>query len=494
MAKKIFTERDVYWGLSDDDKVKQEGQVLYSENLDLTTSSEFYTISQEPSIEQVMTDESTIIFEAWNQVFYCDNASNLYRQWNSTPVLTAEKIVATWITSLYLYLMDTSEDIHRILLSDLNEVNWTAFITQTDSSIPSESSPPFIVATEDITYIWIGKNVYRVLNSTWVVESANTFTIESNVVGLSMVESRVEIFTENWFYTIRDWVAWGTIRTKYLGIKIGLVKNIWNRNYIISGGAIYILNGYTLDQISFDTFSDILDSAKYDINSVWPWVLAFQEWLFYLGIKGKVNLATAGNEFVYWNDWILAMGQKKALSPNARNIFLTKLPSGRSISNITSVYTFSQPKNSFGKKLYFGYEDDLWAFWVASIDLWGTAWWTVWDNWILIYNTFDWGLKEQQKEMVGIKARIDFGNENSAVYLCSVENNILNWIWGTKEASKVTLADVGSDWCVHFTFEKFNFFNFTPAFILEQTWSYFRRQSLKFYSPSYEYEDNIRKG
>tara|TARA_R110000744_G_scaffold190086_1_gene309129 strand:- start:1795 stop:1956 length:162 start_codon:yes stop_codon:yes gene_type:complete len=53
------------------------------------------------------------------------------------------------------------------------------------------------------------------------------------------------------------------------------------------------------------------------------------------------------------------MGQKKALSPNARNIFLTKLPSGRSISNITSVYTFSQPKNSFGKKLYFGYEDDL---------------------------------------------------------------------------------------------------------------------------------------
>tara|TARA_R110000744_G_scaffold190086_1_gene309130 strand:- start:2413 stop:2562 length:150 start_codon:yes stop_codon:yes gene_type:complete len=49
--------------------------------------------------------------------------------------------------------MDTSEDIHRILLSDLNEVNWTTFITQTDSSIPIESSPPFIVATEDITYI-----------------------------------------------------------------------------------------------------------------------------------------------------------------------------------------------------------------------------------------------------------------------------------------------------------------------------------------------------
>tara|TARA_R110000851_G_scaffold56272_1_gene131694 strand:+ start:351 stop:500 length:150 start_codon:yes stop_codon:yes gene_type:complete len=49
--------------------------------------------------------------------------------------------------------MDTSEDIHRILLSDLNEVNWTTFITQTDSSIPAESASPFIVATENFTYI-----------------------------------------------------------------------------------------------------------------------------------------------------------------------------------------------------------------------------------------------------------------------------------------------------------------------------------------------------
>ena len=145
MAKKQFTERSVYWWMSEDDKLKGAAQVLYAENLDLTTNSDFYRVSQKISIDQVTVDEVHYIFEASWQVFFCDDARNLYRIWNSTPVWTAERVISSWVTSTYLYMFDTSEDIHRILLSDINQPDWTAYITTTDTSIPADSWDVYIV-------------------------------------------------------------------------------------------------------------------------------------------------------------------------------------------------------------------------------------------------------------------------------------------------------------------------------------------------------------
>tara|TARA_R110000851_G_scaffold298691_1_gene454178 strand:+ start:546 stop:758 length:213 start_codon:yes stop_codon:yes gene_type:complete len=69
----------------------------------------------------------------------------------TTPVLTSKRIIATWTNSLYLYMLDTSEDIHRILLSATGGTAWT--ITTTDTSIPAVTADAFIVNTEDVTYI-----------------------------------------------------------------------------------------------------------------------------------------------------------------------------------------------------------------------------------------------------------------------------------------------------------------------------------------------------
>lgn len=492
MAKKTLSKNNVYWAMSDDDTLMWASQINYAENLDLTTSSNFYTISQNPTIQQVTSDDVNIIFEAGWNTFFCDNANNLYKVWLTTPVLTSKRIIATWTNSLYLYMLDTSEDIHRILLSATGGTAWT--ITTTDTSIPAVTADAFIVNTEDVTYIWIWLNVYRVNNSTGVVESANTFTIWSNVVWLSLVESRLEIFTEEWNYIIRDWIAGSNIRTKYLGTKIGLVRNIGNQNYIITWGSIYALQWYTLIQISFDTFSDILNSTKYNISSINPSIISFQEWIFYLWVQGVVDLSTPWNEFVYWNDSILTFWKKKATAPDARNLFLSKLPSWRRIAQITAVYAKSQPTNSFWKVLYFWYVDDLWVKWLASIWLWGDINGNVGSDWIIVYETFNAWIKDNQKEMLSIKVRADFGNSDSALYLTTIDvNGNLQWAWADITSSKITIADVWPDWLASFTIDPLTFFDFTPALILQQTGSYSRKDSLKVYSLLYEYNDNIRR-
>ncbi len=494
MAKKQFTENNVYWWMSDDDKLTSDNQILFSENIDLTASTDFYTISQRPTIEQVTTDNVEIIFEANNNIFYCDGDANVYIKWNPTPVWTWERISSVWKNSTYLYILDKTEDIWRIALSNVTQVDWTTYITQTDTTITSSWADSFSVTTEDFAYLWIWEKIYRVNNADWVVESANIFTIDSSIVWLSLVEERVEIFTENWNYILRDGVAWWTVRTKYLWLKIWLVKNIANRNYILSWWATYVLNGYSLEQITFDTYSDELDSVKYSINSAFPNLISFQEGLFYIWVEWEVSLTTPWSEFIYWNWWILTLWQKKALLPTARNLFLSKLPNGRRINQINSVFAYSQPKTSDWKELFFWYVDDLWDFWVASINLWGWASWVIWEDWIVVYPTFDWNQKWQQKELIWVKVRVDFWNENSKAYLCTVDNNWeLQWINSTKEESFVSQDYVWDDWLAHFKFSPFNFFNITLAIILEQDGSYFRRDWIKFYSLSYEYDDNIRE-
>ncbi len=488
MAK--WTERSVYWGIGDDDKNVAEAQVVYSENLDLTTSSDFYTISQEPNISQVTTDKITAIFEANNTVFFCDADNNLYRDWIATPVWTAKRIVTTWVTIDYLYLIDSAEDIHRILLTHVTQANWSTFVTTTDTSINTTAADIFVATNQGVTYIWAGKKVYRVNNLTGVVESANTFDIDSNVVWLSLVESRVEIFTENWNYTIWDWVAGGSFRTKYLGIKIWLVRNIGNANYIISGGSIYLLRWYDLEQISYDTYSDLLQSTKYNISAIEPWIISFQEGIFYVGVSGSPGgLVTPWSEFNFGNDAILTFGRKKSSSPNARNLFISKLPNWRIIKEVTYVFARSQPTNSFGKVLYFGYRDDLWAYWVATISL-SDAWGNVGENGLIVYKEFDWGKKEQQKSLLEVAIRADFGNTDSALYLSTIDTNgDLQWAGWTKEGSKLTSADVSPDWLARFIFPETTFFGYAPALILEQEWSYKRKNSLKVYSLTYKYEE-----
>ena len=74
--KKQFTERSVYWWISEDDKLKGAAQVLYSENLDLTTNSDFYSISQAPVSIQTTTDNVSYIFEADDSVYFSDKDKN----------------------------------------------------------------------------------------------------------------------------------------------------------------------------------------------------------------------------------------------------------------------------------------------------------------------------------------------------------------------------------------------------------------------------------
>jgi hypothetical protein len=63
-------------------------------------------------------------------------------------------------------MIDAAEDIHRILLADTTNTDWSTYITQTDTTLPSASVDHFnIIAQEDITYIAYAQNLYVITNS-----------------------------------------------------------------------------------------------------------------------------------------------------------------------------------------------------------------------------------------------------------------------------------------------------------------------------------------
>lgn len=489
MSKKLFTERNVYGWISEDDKKRFEGQVLYSSNVDLTTSSDFYTTTQRPTIEQATTDNIISIFEANWLVIFCDNDSNLYKVWSATPVLTTKRIVGSWVTSEFLYMFDTLEDIHRISLTNLSQADWTTFITTTDTTIPWSSSDPFIISDEDKAYIGIWNNVYFVENDTWVVTAANTFTIDSTVVGLSFLEAKVEIFTESWKYLLWDWVAGWSLSTKNLWIKLGLVRNIGNVNYVLAGWSVYTLNWYSLDLIDSAVYSDILDSNKYRITSINPWALTHMEWIFYLWIQWDWSVETPLAEFSFMDDWILTMWTRKKWLPSAKNLYITQMEVWTYFQSIDYLYAFSQPNKSFGKLLYFGYEDKAWIFWLASVQI-GDNTKSMWDNGVVIYNTFDWGLKETQKELYRIRIRADMTDTDDTLYACTVDNDwALQWLNWTKNDSKITKDEISPDGYYYIEADNVQFFNITIAIILQEWVSNkFRRQALRTYSLTYEYD------
>lgn len=488
--KSTFTERNVYWGISEDDKLRSKAQILYSENLDLTTNSDYYTISQEAIVRQVTTDRIVSIFEADWEVFFCDNDRNLYRSWITTPVWTAERVIKTWTTSQYLYLFDTSEDIHRILLSNLWQADWAPYIATTDTTIPSVSWDVFITGSEDKTYLWIWNNVYEINNSTWVVVWTNIFTIDSNVVGLSKLEDNIQIFTESWNYIIRDWISWGSVRTKDLWVKMWYVQNIWSDNYVITWWTVYILNWYKLEQIASNPYSDVLDSLKYSIENMQPWKTTFLEWIFYTWVDWAAsNLQTPLAEFEYWDSAIMTYWIKKKWFPLSTNLFISRIEWVR-IDSIDYLYAFTQAQNSIGKTLFIWYEDVDWNYWLATISLSDQSWDSVAEDWILIYNTFDWWLKEAQKDLLRIKVRADIFNEWDYIHLCTIDNTwALQWFDWTETNSRVTLSDLSEDW--YYYFEPTNsleFYNFTPAIILENNSNVFRREWIRVYSLTYEYD------
>ena len=491
--KQQYTERSVYWGISDDDKLRGKAQVLYSENLDLTTNSDYYTVSQEAKYDWITdihtSDEIINIFEANWQIFYCDKDKNLYRAWNSTPVWTDERIEWTWVTSTYLYMIDASKYIYRILLSNLSQADWSTYITTTDTTITTNWEV-FVTSDEDTAYVWIWNKVYEVANSTWVVVWANTFTIDSDVSGLSKLEDSIQIFTESWKYIIRDWVAWGSVRTKDLWVKIGYVQNIWSDNYIVTWWAVYILNWYRLEQITANPYSDTLDSLKYSIENMRPWKTTYLEWVFYTGVDWTVSwLSTPWDEFEFWDAAVMTYWIKKKRFPLAINLWISRIE-GIRIKEIHQVYAYTQTRDSTGKKLYIWYEDVNWLFWVATLSLSDQSWDFVSGDWILIYNTFDWGLKEAQKDLLRVKIRADIFWEDDTLSLCTLNNDWeLEWFNWTEANSTVWLSDLWEDW--YYYFEPSNslqFYNFTPALILHNDDNVSRRNWIRVYSLTYEYD------
>lgn len=490
--------------MSEDDKLRAEWQILYAENLDLTSNSDFYNVSQAPQVSQLTDWNISLIFEAEWTIFFCDDTWDLYREWVATPLLTTEEFVLKWENSTYIYLLAHDYDIWRIAKTNLSQTNWTTYLTEVDSTITTPSSTPnwfFEVTYEDTTYLWISNKVWEVNNSTWAASASNVFTIQWNIVWMSQLEDSIQIFTRDWKYYLRDKVPDSELRIKDLWVGIWLVKNIWSVNYVISSWTVYWLNWYQLEKIFWDVNSDLLLWSKFKINSINPNRISYAEWVFYLWVSGWTwaqNLSTPLNEFEFWDDWILTVWIKKQWFPMARNIYLTRV-NNVPIVSIDFVYAYINPANSFGKVLYIWYQDNLWNTGIATVKIWDyySSSTKNWTDWIILYNTFDAWLKEAQKSLHRIRIRANITDTDDAIYLCRVNSTWgLEWFNWTQATSKVSLWDLWDDWYLDFipitdnwVNGDYQFYNLNIALILSNDSAAQELENwIRVYSLTYEYD------
>lgn len=152
-----YTFGDFWGGISEDDKLSREAQVLYSEGLDLFSNSSYVTTSPLPeNVFQYASDGKALYFlkRELNVPIVGMDDNSIFR--GSTKVYTNPYEVGVfWSNSKYLYWIDGAEKISRILLTDVNSASWAGKVTITETNLESDAATQyFVIEEQDNTYIF----------------------------------------------------------------------------------------------------------------------------------------------------------------------------------------------------------------------------------------------------------------------------------------------------------------------------------------------------
>lgn len=500
MAIQEFTYGNFFWWISEDDKITNEQEVLFSSNVDLTSNADFVNVS--PRISNVITTtdniESMFNLNVWDTslILACDDSRNLYKLNSaspSIPVWTTERVVWYWWTSEYLYMFDTSEDIHRILLSDTSNSDWTTFITKTGSVTASNIWTPYIVSDEDTAYIWLWTSVSRVNNSTWVVDSANTFTLSTNIVWLSKIWDKLTIYQENWEMVLRDWIAWSSTERINLWINIKTIKQFWVDIYIIWNWALYKLNWFTLEEIISNSYSDALRWKKIEpIWAIWNMSIWIHTNILYLISEWSADIDSI-DWLNFWNNWILTVWNKKKWFPVAVNKFIDRNYSLNKFNDIYWILTVPNLNSTtYSSILYIAYRDELGNYWIDNITLTDGSYFCS-DNWIVVLPTFDWWDKATKKTLHKLKLWLDLEtSEDNSVVVYKVDNDStyrLQPITWDLTTSTITKSKKNIDWFYYLEINE-DFTEWITIWIVLKNDDNFlsKKDSVKLYSLTYIYE------
>jgi len=389
--------KDFYWGIAQDDFLTTWKQILYAENIDLTSSSDYVSLAKDSEWRFTTTDQVNWFIDAQSgtskDVFAYTDDGKIYdtEDWTVESSAIWDKIYTAFKFNGYLYFVSNhpTAPFSRILESSAyNNTNWASlsvnFALWTAISTWAADIFPTLVYLDEYFYIGIGNTVYKVDDAN-VVESFDIF--DGDVVGLTRVWGIIKVFTDKGTIAFWDWISSAVDSVISIQEPIRWVINNWKVDFIVSWHSdfqsrIKILNGYTVQGLSNARYSERLSDYIWKISftdtnmlgKLWDTIYFVQDWI------------TWNDLFRYWTN-----------NPVLRawfNVALAKDSNANLITKITSIYWIE-----------FTSVDRV-RIWVDSnsqnafeyIDI-NTTSPTYKPSWYMILNPIDWWFKTIKKKI-----------------------------------------------------------------------------------------------
>lgn len=468
------------WGISEDDKLVYEGQVLYSENLDLTSNSDYITLSPKPSLHATLDEEPQAMYylkRGKNVLITSLDNKKVFRWW--THVFTASyDIRVFWANSEYLFWYDYSEDIHYLPLANVSDADWTPNVWDGVQNLPSNvNSFPFVVMTNnDFSYLAHGTTIFKINHSTTPADTGqliDTFEFPYDTIsGITVIAWQIKIFQEDGMVFLWDWESEAPSQAVDLGTDVDLVQQFWNREFLVWDNTLYELDGFTLIKIASSFNSDKMQLPKMDIRVRMAQVVWNLKQMTYISWESIGQIEDPTSTYEFWvNSPVITYWEKKSWFPIAMNNWITNSSQEVWYDTVYWIVTW------WGY-LYIAYEDQNWNFYIDSVDLdrqdIQTQEWTG----LLVFPTFDWGNKTLEKRLEKISIRADFGSENWKLVVFDLQDWELVPI-DTDIATSTIEKEWEWEW--EMVINK-DFYDITPAIVFDQDNDYYKNNgAMKFY-------------
>jgi len=443
IQKQSITWNKFNWWISNDDFLTTGKQVLYTENLDINTNSNFVTLNKDSEWRFTTTDKVNWFIEARSgtskEVFAYTEDWKIYDTSDWTVEFTfspARKLLNAWRFNDYIYFLTDEPWLARITEANAYSNLWTwnvdESITTTWDSLPSwwDIFPVTVLLNEKF---YLGKwNTVSVVDKTDVIENFDIWDWE--VVWITRVWWVFKVYSENWVIAFWDWTSSSIDSFLEVQEQVRWVINDWKTDYIIAGhtdfqARVKVLNWYTIQDLlqarDSDRLWDEIFKIEYIETNQWgrlsDIIYFSQDW-----ISGKQLLSWWTNNPVL-SKWI--------------NIPFSKDSNGNNITSITSIYWVELTAT------------DRLLIWMDSnsqdaveyIDV-STTTPLYKDAWYLQTTAYDWWTKTIRKRIEEIRITTSDCDTNNTVELeysidwwaFSSLKTINSWTWITR--SKIYAA------------------------------------------------------
>ena len=273
--KQSITWKDFYWGIAQDDYLTTGNQVLYAENIDLTSSSDYIQLWQNSKTRYTATWQvNGFIHAEWGtdrDVFAYTKDGKIYDtiDWTVESSAIWAEIYTAFRFDGYIYFVSNHATAPFSRITDANAIdntNWGAlsanFTLWTSISTAGWDIFPVLTYLDEYFYIGIWNTVYQV--DKWTTPAVESFSIfDDDIVWLTRVGWVIKVYTKRWTIAFWDWESTSVDSVISVQEPVRWVINQWKIDYLICWHSdfqtkVKVLNGYTVQELSNARYSEQL--------------------------------------------------------------------------------------------------------------------------------------------------------------------------------------------------------------------------------------------